>query len=81
MSTGSIPEVAPKDKVIHALENLGYHLVRQGTHISMSCYTSRGIQIPLTIPDVPEFKASALRMIISRAGITKQDFLEAYNHQ
>lgn len=78
MIASSIPEVAPKDKVIHALENLGYRLVRQGTHISMSCYTHSGIQIPLTIPDIPEFKASTLRMIISRAGITKQDFLEAY---
>ncbi len=77
--TTSIPDSAPKDKVIHALENLGYRLVRQGTHISMSCYTSSGIQLPLTIPDIPEFKASTLRMIISRAGITKQDFLEAYN--
>ncbi len=76
--SASMPEVAPKDKVIHAFENLGYRLVRQGSHISMSCYTANGLQLPLTIPDIPEFKASTLRMIISRAGITKQDFLTAY---
>jgi len=77
--TGKIPESASKERVIHALENLGYRLVRQGTHISMSCYTASGMQIPLTIPDNQEYKESTLRMIISRAGITKQEFLEAYN--
>lgn len=79
--TSSIPESAPKDKVIRALENLGYRLVRQGTHISMSCFTSNGMQLPLTIPDIPDFKASTLRMILSRAGISKQDFLKAFNSE
>lgn len=77
--TGKIPETASKEKVIHTLENLGYRLVRQGTHISMSCFTAGGMQIPLTIPDNPVYKESTLRMIISRAGITKQEFLEAFN--
>jgi len=77
--TSSIPESAPKEKVIHALESLGYRLVRQGTHISMACYTSNGMQLPITIPDIPEFKASTLRMILSRGGISKQDFLKALN--
>lgn len=79
MSGSSIPEVAPKERVIRALETLGYHTVRQGAHIAMSFYTNTGIQIPLTIPDQMAYKASTLRTILSRAGITKQDFLTAYN--
>jgi hypothetical protein len=75
----NIPEVAPKERVISALEELGYRVIRQGTHIAMSYSTNSGIQFPLTIPDQIAYKSSTLRAILSRAGIAKQDFLQAYN--
>jgi predicted RNA binding protein YcfA (HicA-like mRNA interferase family) len=74
----TIPEVAPKERVIKALEELGYRVVRQGTHIAFSYYTPSGVQYPLTIPDQIAYNASTLRAILSRAGIAKQDFLTAY---
>lgn len=77
--SNTIPEVAPKERVIRTMETLGYHVVRQGAHIAMSYFTNTGVQIPLTIPDQIAYKASTLRTILSRAGITKQDFLSAYN--
>jgi hypothetical protein len=44
----------------------------------MTSYTASGFQLPLTIPDLGSFKASMLRTILSRAGIAKNDFLDAY---
>lgn len=77
--SNSIPEVAPKEKIMIALEYLGYHVVRQGTHIAMSYFSNSGVQFPLTIPDQVSYKASTIRAIISKAGISKQDFIQAYN--
>lgn len=75
----NIPDVAPKERVVSALETLGYHIVRQGTHIAMSYYSNSGVLFPITIPDQIAFKSSTIRIILSRAGIPKQDFIQAYN--
>lgn len=74
----TFPDVSPKERVIKALEGLGYRVIRQGSHIAMSYFTASGIQFPLTIPDQIAYNASTMRAIISRAGISKQDYLEAY---
>jgi predicted RNA binding protein YcfA (HicA-like mRNA interferase family) len=74
----TIPEISPKERVIKALEELGYRIVRQGTHIALSYYTASGVQFPLTIPDQMAYNASTIRAILSRAGISKQDYLTAY---
>ncbi len=76
--SSNIPEVAPKERVVKALEELGYRIVRQGTHIAFSYYTASGVQFPLTIPDQIAYNASTLRAILNRAGISKQDFMTAY---
>ncbi len=75
----NIPDVAPREKVVEALETLGYHIVRQGSHIAMSYSNSSGGQFPITIPDQVSYKASTLHSILNQAGIAKQDFLKAYN--
>ncbi len=75
----TIPDISPKDRVIKALELLGYRIVRQGSHIALSYYTASGVQFPLTIPDQIAYNASTLRAILTRAGISKQDFLTAYS--
>jgi predicted RNA binding protein YcfA (HicA-like mRNA interferase family) len=74
----TIPDISPKERVIKALEELGYRIVRQGTHIALSYYTASGVQFPLTIPDQIAYNASTLRAILTRAGISKQDYLNAY---
>ncbi len=75
----TFPDISPKERVIKALEELGYRIVRQGSHIALSYYTASGVQFPLTIPDQIAYNGSTLRAILSRAGISKQDFLAAYS--
>jgi predicted RNA binding protein YcfA (HicA-like mRNA interferase family) len=72
------PVDAPRDKVIKALELLGFQMVRQGTHIAMVRENPDGTRTPLTMPNHRRIKASTLRTICTQSGISRQDFLEAY---
>ncbi len=72
------PVDAPKGKVLKALESLGFRLVREREHISMLRVNADGTETPLTIPNHPPIKGSALRTICTQAGIARTDFLDAY---
>lgn len=72
------PVDAPKRKVVKALESLGFRLVREKEHISMVRDEPNGSKTPLTMPNHPKIKASTLRTICSQAGISRDEFLEAY---
>jgi len=74
----NLPAAAPKDHVIRAFETLGYRLVRQGNHIALSYQTNSGVQFPLTMPDMKSYPSNTLRTILSRAGIARKDFVDAY---
>jgi len=37
-----------------------------------------GSKTPLTMPGHPKIKGSTLRMICTQAGISREDFIEAY---
>jgi predicted RNA binding protein YcfA (HicA-like mRNA interferase family) len=73
------PVDAPKRRVIKTLEILGFRPVREGEHISMIRENIDGTKTPLTMPNHPTLKASTLRTICTQAGISRDQFLAAYN--
>lgn len=72
------PVDAPKRKVVKALEILGFRAVREKEHSSMVRENPDGHKTPLTMPNHAKIKASTLRTICTQAGISRDEFLEAY---
>jgi predicted RNA binding protein YcfA (HicA-like mRNA interferase family) len=73
------PVDAPLARVISTLEVLSFRLVRRGNHIAMVRDNPDGTKTPLTMPNHRTIKASALRTILTQAGIQRDDFLNAYD--
>ena len=74
------PNDVPIHKVIKSLESMGFHVVRSGNHISMERQNPDGTKTPLTMPNHNKIKGSTLRMICTQAGITREDFIQAYEN-
>jgi predicted RNA binding protein YcfA (HicA-like mRNA interferase family) len=72
------PIDAPKAKVLKALQRLGFQLVWEKEHISMTRQNADGRRTPLTLPNHPRIKGSTLRTICTQAGIPREEFLRAY---
>ena len=72
------PVDAPKTKVLRVLARLGFQVVREREHISLSRNNADGTQTPLTIPNHAKLKSSTLRAICTQAGISRDEFLKAY---
>ncbi|MDB9439733.1 MULTISPECIES: type II toxin-antitoxin system HicA family toxin [Dolichospermum] len=72
------PVDAPKAKVIKVLESFGFSIVREKEHISMIRQNSDGTNTPLTLPNHKLIKGSTLRSICTQSGISRDDFIAAY---
>jgi predicted RNA binding protein YcfA (HicA-like mRNA interferase family) len=75
------PVDAPRRRVIQALERLGFRVLREKEHISMIRENADGSKTPLTMPNHRTIKASTLRTICSQAGISRGEFLTAYENR
>ncbi len=74
----AFPVDAPLERIIKALERLGFHVVREGNHIAMVRENSDGTRTPLTMPNHRRLKSSTLRTILTQSRISRDDFLTAY---
>jgi predicted RNA binding protein YcfA (HicA-like mRNA interferase family) len=72
------PIDAPKRNVVNALELLGFYMVREREHISMERVNPDGSKTPLTMPNHTKLKSSTLRTICTQTGISRDDFMKAY---
>ncbi len=72
------PIDAPKSRVLRALAKLGFQIVREREHIALARTNADGTQTPLTIPNYAKLKSSTLRGICTQAGISRDEFLKAY---
>ena len=72
------PVDAPLERVVRALQALGFAVVRRGNHVSLARQEVDGTQTPLTLPGHRTLKSSTLRTALTQAGIAREAFLYAY---
>jgi len=71
-----VPLLRPRE-VVRAFERLGWRVARQrSSHIIM---TKEGHIATLSIPDHRQVARGTLRSLITRAGITVEEFLDTLN--
>jgi hypothetical protein len=54
-------------------------MIREREHIVMARDNDDGTQTPLVMPNQPQIKSGTLRAICTQVGLSREEFLEAYN--
>jgi predicted RNA binding protein YcfA (HicA-like mRNA interferase family) len=72
------PVDAPADRVFRALRELGFEVVRRGNHVSLARTEADGTVTPMTLPGHRVIKSSTLRTVLHQSGVSREDFLRAY---
>jgi len=57
---------------------LGFRIVNEREHIALLRDNPDGTKTPLTMPNHPHLKSSTLRTICTQSGISREEFLRAY---
>ena len=73
------PADAPKNRVLKTFEQLGFSLVLEGNHLALERKNEDGTATPLTMPNHRTIKGPTLRAILTQVGISRDDFIEAYD--
>jgi predicted RNA binding protein YcfA (HicA-like mRNA interferase family) len=72
------PVDAPFNRVLRALQALGFEVVRTGNHIALARTEPDGTITPMTLPGHRIIKGSTLRTVLNQSGISRDDFIQAY---
>jgi predicted RNA binding protein YcfA (HicA-like mRNA interferase family) len=73
------PVDSPKKRVIRTFELLGFKIVREREHIVMKRENEDGTETPLVMPNHSNIKSGTLRAVCTQVGVSREEFLDAYN--
>ena len=63
---------------VKALESLGWSIIREREHIVMVRDNVDGSQTPLVMPNKTKIKSGTLRSICTQVGVSREEFMRAY---